>query len=75
MKKKVDLFVYNESGAQNVAATPVKHVVSCVNCQTKLRIDRQNVAYKCPKCGAYFQAQKVKVTETGRESHGIETKV
>ena len=75
MKKKVDLFVYNESGAQNVAATPVKHVVSCVNCQTKLRIDRQNVAYKCPKCGAYFQAQKVKVSETDKVAQNVGEKM
>ena len=37
---------------------PTNHTVSCPNCGEQLYVYEQDVAYKCPKCNTYFQAEK-----------------
>ena len=40
-----------------------KHVVSCPSCGTALCVERENVAYKCPKCEAIFETTREKCPE------------
>ena len=49
--------IENETTLQ---ATPEKHIVTCPKCGAKLYANRQDVAYKCPKCEALFQVRKAK---------------
>ena len=36
---------------------PTKHIVACPTCGEKLYVLETNVAYKCPKCNTYLQAE------------------
>ncbi len=47
---------------------PEKQIVACPNCQTKLFVDRRDVAYKCPKCETLFQAKKVKQSKSQKQA-------
>ena len=42
---------------QTTVQAPVKRIVACPHCGTKLYVTQNNAAYQCPKCNELFQIQ------------------
>ncbi len=42
---------------QTTVQAPVKRIVACPHCGTKLYVTQNNAAYQCPKCNEFFQVQ------------------
>lgn len=52
---------------QTTVQAPVKRIVACPKCGTKLYVSNKNAAYQCPKCNELFQIQGKEEKKSLRE--------